>query len=75
MKQVLIGLIIGIVLGILAFYIYNLTTPSRSQFDTSSKCGQVLPLHYCSSGYWCEVQCNICGCAQPQCHPEPECAP
>lgn len=76
-KQILI-LVLGVILGFGLFFVFNLTTPSKSTevLNTSAECGVVTPFKYCGSNeYLCTVNCNICGCDKPVCNPLPNCTP
>lgn len=79
MKQGLPWLIGGIAIGVIAFFLINMTVPSSTptaRFNTSvAKCGETLTWNYCSKGQMCTTQCNACNCQQPSCHPDEFCAP
>jgi len=78
MKQGLPWLIGGIAIGVIAFFLINMTIPSSvstQRFNTSvAECGETLNWNYCSKGQMCTTQCNTCSCRQPSCHPDDFCS-
>jgi len=72
MKQVLPWLVGGIALGVIVFFLLNMTVPSQ-KFNSSAECGESTYWDYCIEGMMCHTKCNLCSCLQPTCQQDEHC--
>ncbi len=72
MKNSLPWIIGGIAVGIITFFLLNMTVPTQ-KFNSSAECGESAYWDYCIKGMMCHTECNLCSCRQPSCHQDPMC--